>query len=130
MKTPQQAAADIATAAAALHDAVAQSGNGDYARIESMLNFRVQQFVTNPTAPVTQAYADAVGGDLRALKQEMTGNLDIDLLEIEAVLHDQLSQALVDYAPDVDWYQAADVPPPANGMNQPQSGSKHKPTAS
>jgi hypothetical protein len=82
----------------------------------------------NPTPDaVTQPRANDIGLVLRNLSVELRAYNLGHLVELEEKLHQLCSQALVDFYPDIDWYEAAGSTRPAKGEMQTQAGVKHEP---
>lgn len=86
--------------------------------------------LVSPNDPVTQDRANEIGASLRALRDDLNDKGETELAQAEEDLHNLLSQALVDFEPDLDWYEAAGVTPPAEGEMTTFAGVKHKPEAS
>lgn len=130
MRSPQIAAAEIEAARAALENAVMVSGIPSLLTKMTVLNNVLAPVLADYNTPVQQPQADQIGAALRNLRGEADSLLEIAVAQREDELHTLIGQACVDYAPDVDWYQAAGVTRPVGAEDVPQSGSKHAPAAS
>ncbi len=91
---------------------------------------------------LTQKTANAIGVELRGLRTELRASSRLAAAAAaEDALHQALSQAMVDFYPDLDWYEAAGVDrdeaqrsaaegqdPAEPGPNE--AGTKHQPARS
>lgn len=79
-----------------------------------------------------QQDANAIGVALRDLEADIATGGNASMTAKVGVLHELLSQGLVDHLPDVDWYEAAGITRSAStkGGAQTNAGGKHEPSPS
>lgn len=111
-----------------LADAVAASGNADYANLFAAVDAALSPVLADPGTPISQGDADTIGATLRDLEAELETGSDGHLVLLAEHLHAVVSQACVNHQPQIDWHQAAAVAPPVDGTEM-EAGVKHKPAA-